>query len=51
MHLAKMSEGSNTDVTDIGGFEWDHIHKVMVAGASVGRVVLVQGVQVQMDAM
>ena len=25
MYLAKMSEGSKTVVTDIGGLEWDHV--------------------------
>ena len=25
MYLAKMSEGSKTVVTDVGGLEWDHV--------------------------
>ena len=28
MYLAKMSEGSKTVVTDIGGLEWDHVEMV-----------------------
>jgi hypothetical protein len=25
MYLTKMSEGGKTNVTDIGGLEWDHV--------------------------